>query len=254
MGDLDAAEGLQYSDDVLLQQRLVQVAQVVRDDRILVDLRVVLLAHGFEFLERPRLVGACDGRHGVDRRAAVLQAALAANDHLRLLRSADHDLGQQHVLHRGPRLLHAVGRVEGLVRLVEVGVGGAEVLLPRGHDAGPGVDLRLQQRRAVDGVGVGLGRREAGLALRHVLQRVVRAALDEVDLDQEKLVVHLLHLDQQAGQQRQRLLELRGLQQQPREPRLDALPQEGALLALAPLDAVPAHLDLQGLGVRRLGH
>mmetsp|Transcript_106988 Transcript_106988/g.269079 ORF Transcript_106988/g.269079 Transcript_106988/m.269079 type:complete len:403 (+) Transcript_106988:292-1500(+) len=244
MLDLYADEGLQYSQDVLLEECLVEVLQVEVDDRILVDLLLVLRADLFELFQRPVLQRRGDGRHGVDLRARVLQPGLAVDDRARLRRSVLHDLRQQLVLQSCLGLL-VLGRVEGLEGLVEVGEGGPVVLLPGGEDARPQIDLCLEQWRAVDRVGIRLRRGERCLGLRQVLHGVVRAALQKVDFDEEELVVQLLDLNEQLLKHFDRLCVLEVLQVEPREPRLDALPQEGALLALAPLDAVLAHVDLQ---------
>mmetsp|Transcript_116863 Transcript_116863/g.363179 ORF Transcript_116863/g.363179 Transcript_116863/m.363179 type:complete len:279 (+) Transcript_116863:537-1373(+) len=191
-----------------------------------------------------------DSCHGVDLDSRVLQAALAADDGARLLRPVDHDLGQQHVLHRSPGLLFVVTRVEGLKGFVEVGVGGPEVLLSSADDPGEDVNLRLEQGRTMDGIRVRLGCGQFSLGLGDVLQRVVRAAGNQVDLHQEQLVVELLDFREKLRQQLQGVLIPHLLQVQPSEPRLDPLPQERPLLSLAPLDAVHAHLDLQRLRVR----
>mmetsp|Transcript_41078 Transcript_41078/g.114172 ORF Transcript_41078/g.114172 Transcript_41078/m.114172 type:complete len:226 (+) Transcript_41078:599-1276(+) len=225
---------------------------MVGDDGVLCQLGTVLLQHCLEALQRAVLVCRGDGSHGIDRRTRVLEAALAADDSPGLLWPADHDLREQHVLHCCPRLLLAVSRVVGLKGLIEVGVGCAEVLLPRADDTRPHIDVCLQEGGAMDGVGVGFGRGQLGLGFWDVLHSIVCPTRNEVYLHEQELVIELLHLCQQLCQQLQGLLVFRFLQVEPRKPRFHPLPQECALLALTPFDTIRTHLNLQRPGVRRL--
>ena len=128
-----------------------------------------------------------------------------------------------------------------------------EVLLLRVESAGHHVDLRLEERWAVDGVGGGARGGERRLRLRHVTQRVVRLALDEVDLYQLRLIVEFLHFSLKRGEEAEGLRVLLGLEEEGCEARLYALPQERALLRNAPLDAFAAHTHLERHRVWDLG-
>mmetsp|Transcript_1787 Transcript_1787/g.7062 ORF Transcript_1787/g.7062 Transcript_1787/m.7062 type:complete len:221 (-) Transcript_1787:86-748(-) len=104
----------------------------------------------------------------------------------------------------------------------------------------------------MDGVRVGLRGSQGRLRLREVLHGVVRAGLQHVDVDQQQLVVQLLDLEQEPVQHLEGGEILLVLLVEAREAALHALPQEGALLLVAPLDAVLAHVDLQVQRVGRL--
>mmetsp|Transcript_421 Transcript_421/g.956 ORF Transcript_421/g.956 Transcript_421/m.956 type:complete len:469 (+) Transcript_421:27-1433(+) len=243
--DLDAAEGFQYSQNVLLQQGLVEIVQMVGNDGVLIDLGLELAADLLEFLQIPLCEGCSDGSHGINAWTGVLQTALAAQDRRSLLGTILHDLGQEHVFHGGCSLGRRLAGVEGLECLVEVRERGSVVLLPGGNDSRPQVNLGLCQWRAVNGVGVGLGGRESRLGLRDVLHGVVCTTFEQVNVDEKKLVVEFFDLQQQTLQDLYGRGVLLILFVETRQAALDTLSKEGSLLMLTPLDAVPAHVDLQ---------
>ena len=66
--------------------------------------------------------------------------------------------------------------------------------VPSRGAAGCSLHTDLHEGRDVDGIGGGTAGREGSLGLGQIAQRVVGAALQQVHLHQQQLVVQLLHL------------------------------------------------------------
>lgn len=184
---------------------------------------------------------------------------------------AQHDLAQEHVLERQHSLGIILARqaFQRFKKIRVAGIGsGSEAAELRGRQADarslvifvfgvkdPGllVELRLQHRRAVDGIGGRPRRRQRGLGSRSVGYSVSNSALEEVNLGQDHLVVQPFELAQQPCNESKGLLVGAGLKEQPSEANLQALPEEDAPLRPRPLDVFSCHrdLDFRRIGVRR---
>mmetsp|Transcript_15424 Transcript_15424/g.30922 ORF Transcript_15424/g.30922 Transcript_15424/m.30922 type:complete len:338 (-) Transcript_15424:58-1071(-) len=221
--------------------------------RVLLQLLLELCLCGYQLLERAILVRGGHFTHRLQLLPPVLERVLPVYQPWHLLRVVGHDLAEEHVLEGGDGAGVVLG-LESLKGLVEVGVGRLVVFLLRVQRAALRVDLGLEERRAVDGIGGCARRGERSLAPGHVAQLVVCAALHEVDFNQQRLIVKFLHLPQQLTDQRKRCGVVFHLEIHAGKLCLDTVAQEGALLLLTPLDSVEAQLHLHPIGTRDLGH
>lgn len=163
--DLDAREGLDDLDEVLLEHRVVQAAQVVADERVAAQLELVVAERLLVLLERAVRVRARDRLHRLQVLAGVLDGLLRGHQLRDVVVKVQHDLAQQHVLQRGGGLGRLVLRVVAVQRLDEVGEGGVEVLVFGVQHAGLHVQACLEEGWGVDGGGGGARAGEGGTAL-----------------------------------------------------------------------------------------
>lgn len=112
------------------------------------------------------------------------------------------------------------------------------------------IDVALKRRAYVDGVGAGSGGGEGGLGLGEISEAVVDLGFGQVAFDEEGLVVELLELHQEPGDELKGLGVLLLLVVNVGELRLNSLPEECPVHCGAPLDDGGAdalqHVELPG--------
>lgn len=228
--DLDAAEGLDDLDEVLLEHGVVEAAQVVADEGVGAELVAVGGEGALVLLEGAVGVGAGDGLHGLEVLAGVALGLLGGHERVDVVGEVEHDLAEQHVLQGGGgarRGLLGVVAVEGLD---EVRVGRVEVLVHGVQHARLHVEVGLQQRRRVDRGGARAGARQRGARLGDVAERVVHPRLEQLHLDEHQLVVEPLEFPQQAVDEGQRVVVRLLGHVQRHQPRLEVLAKEAPSL------------------------
>lgn len=195
----------------LLEQAVVEGVEVREDDGISLELRTVLGQSGSEVIEGPFFVGGSNCTHGLYVRSGKLYAAPSCSrreiletnvqgkegstvdQRSNFFSSRRHDLTEEHVLERKHRI-GGVKVLKGVESFDKVRKPSAEVLLLRVDDAGLHVDGGLQRWRAVNGTSSCTCGSKGSSRSGKITQVVVQTRLDQVNLDEKRLVVQLTHL------------------------------------------------------------
>ena len=230
MRNLNTREGLDDLDQVLLQHRVVQSAQVRCDEAVPAQLDSVRVQRILILLQAAVRVRAGHGFHRVQVLAGVFEGVLGSHERVDVVAEVQHDLAQQHVLQGRGGLESLVLRSVALHGLDEVRKGRVEVAVLGVQLAGLHVQVGLQERRAVDARGAGAGGGQGGAAFGHVAEGVVDFALEQLDFDEHELVVQPFELLEQVVDECEGIIVCLLLHVQADESHLEVLAQEALAL------------------------
>lgn len=192
--DFDAGERLDYADEVLLKEGIIEGGGVGADEGVVGKLNGIVVDSLLKLRKRAVLVRLGHGLHGVHVPTGIFERLLAEEDRVDVVGLGKHDFREEHVFEGLRGLLGLLLGREPLEGFDKVGEGGIVVAIFRVQDSGLHVQPRLHKRRAVNRIGRRPRRGKSRAGLGNVAKGVVDAGFEQLDFDEHHLVIEAFEL------------------------------------------------------------